>query len=228
MKNQYILLSIFSLLIAFVLLPFYKIEIPVMADGAGASLGIIPNGSFNVGINMTPIAEPQNYSQTSTWTYSELTDYISFRDSTTVPGFRLNVIMSSTAGGDFVYTGGSASQTAIDVSNFKIWANYFSGTYLSATSGIDDDTKNLNVLSAGSCGSATDLGHYAFNDAFGNSATDFGLTMSATALNYFNSDLSCEVEGKLDIRRFELVYPPSSNAGSYDSTMMLVIIDGIN
>lgn len=231
MKNQYILLAIFSFVIAFVLLPFSRFELPVYADGIGNTLVFMGYGSFKNGFSMTAIDSPRAVSQTAVWNYNSMTDYLAFRDSTTVAGFNMKLFMTSSEMGDFVYTGESVSQTAIDVSYFKIFADYFSSTgvsstYVAASAGVDDPTKPLNILSGGTCGDSQVLSNYEFNASLLDLESDYGLTMSSTAQVYISSSAVCEVEGQIDIRRMELLYPPSSNSGSYDSTLMIVILDG--
>lgn len=226
MKNKFTILAIFSFLLSAILLPFFKYEFSVLADGAGETLGVIGNGAFTTGIELSEIEQPQTYYQTSSWVYTPATDYISFRDSTTVAGFKMQVYMSSTELGDFVYDGPSLSQSAIDVSNFKIFPNYASLTYLAPTKGVDDSSKTLNIFTSGSCAQAEDLKDYRFNSEFFSVSESYGMRMSSTALDYFRSDVSCEVSGEIKLSRMELYYPPGSNEGSYEADLIIVVIDG--
>jgi hypothetical protein len=226
LSYKYLILSVFSFLIASASFNFLNFELSVMAEGGGDTLSFLGYGAFTNGVNLTNVTEPQNFSQTGSWDYIESRDYISFRDSTTEPGFRIQILMSSSQSGDFVYTGSSMSQTAIDVSNFKIWGNYFSGTPLEPTMAVDDDTETLSIHSDGSCIYAEELTYYRFHDDLADPLKDYSLTMSSIEQEYFSSGMYCEVEGQIDIRRMELLYPPSSANGIYQSQMIILLVDG--
>ena len=190
-------------------------------------LSFVAYGGFHYGINLTNVSEPQNFSQTVYWDYISGRDYIYFRDSTTVPGFKVQLYMSSTANGDFVYTGQSGSQGPIDKSNLKIYGNYQSGTPLEPDKGIDDLSKTLSVNSANSCAAAQVLADYDFNDDLKSAIENYALTMSATGQDYFVSTIECGVEGKLDISRLELTYPPNTADGVYESQLIILLVDGV-
>jgi len=208
--------------------PFLHIELDVIADGAGNSLGVLGYGNFHLGFSMTGVVEPSVNSQTSTWNYVDGQDYIAFRDSTTDPGFKFSVYMSSSDLGNFVYTGSSLAQTNVNVGNLKVWAKYQNPAYLSPDKGVDDSTKSLNILSGGSCLDAENLNKYSFAPDLLSGATNYALTMSNSLQDYLVADVSCEVEGHLEIQRMELEFPPGANDGTYRSQLIILVTDGIN
>lgn len=224
-KQNYLYLSVFSLLIAFSFFFSAKEKLIVFADDNDI-LSFVAYGAFNNGVNLTNLSEPQNFSQTVYWDYIESRDYIYFRDSTTVPGFRIQLYMSSSDVGNFVYTGESVSQGSIDKSNFKIMGDYYSSTPYPPSFGVDDSTATLNINSARSCPDAQNWYRYVFNDDLKNSSKNYSLAMSSSSQDYLNSGVACGVEGQIDIRRMELTYPPSTTDGVYESQLMIIIIDG--
>ncbi len=224
-KANYIYISIFSLLIAFSLFSGSKVERVVFAEGEEV-LSFVAYGGFHYGINLTNVASPQNFSQTVYWDSLSGRDYLYFRDTTSTPGFTIQVYMSSTANGDFVYTGQSGSQGPIDKSNLKVYGNYFSGTPLAPTKGVDSDTTTVSVNSANSCVEASSLIYYRFHDDLKESGKNYSLAMSSVGQDYFSSGMFCDVEGRLDLRRLELTYPPNTADGVYESQLIILIIDG--
>ncbi|MDX9970595.1 MAG: hypothetical protein RBS56_01675 [Candidatus Gracilibacteria bacterium] len=224
-KANYIYISIFSLLIAFSLFSGSKVERVVFADEDDV-LSFVAYGGFNYGINLTNVASPQNFSQTVYWNSTLGRDYLYFRDTTSTPGFTIQVYMSSTASGNFVYTGQSGSQGPIDKSNLKLYGNYFSGTPLEPTKGVDSDTTTLSVNSANSCVEAQNTSYFRFNDDLKDFGKNYSMAMSSSGLDYFSSGMYCDVEGRLDLRRLELTYPPNTADGVYESQFVILIIDG--
>lgn len=197
----------------------------VLADEENV-LSFVAYGAFNTGVNLTNLSEPQNFSQTVYWNYTLDRDYIYFRDSTSTPGFTVQLYMSSTDVGNFVYSGESSSQGSIDKSNFKVYGAYLSQTPYEPTKGVDDNTKTLSINSVKSCIDAQSLYNFRFHDDLKDSQKNYSLTMSSSAQDYFSSGLACEVEGKIDISRLELEYPPATTEGTYESSLMILIVDG--
>jgi hypothetical protein len=223
MQNKYIYFSIFSLLIAVSFLFTSGHEYYVYADENDV-LSFVPYGAFNHGVNLTNLPEPQNFSQTVYWDYVQGFDYIYFRDSTTEPGFRLQLYLSSSETGNFVYSGQSLAQGPIDKSNFRIFGEYQSATPLAPSKGVDDNSKTLSINSVQSCLNAQNLSNYMFNANL--DYGDHALILDEIESTYLTSLVDCPVEGKIDIRRMELTYPPNTAEGSYETTFIILILDG--
>ncbi len=226
-QSRYLVMAIFSLVIAASLLPFVGVQLPVLAN-TGDTFGIAVAGDFAGTLPLSEVTSPQLTEQSSTWSWIETEDYIFFRDSTSTAGFKINFYMSSVDTGNFVYSGSSAAQGNVDVANFKVWGGYeaVSGTYFAATKGVDSATTTLNIDSSISCVGAQTLSNYTFHDDLLSATKEYGLTMSSGAQTYLSSTLDCEVEGTLDIRRMRLTYPEASNGGTYESTLIIIMVDG--
>ncbi len=225
-SGKYIVLALLSLIIAIGFRPSFEDEFYVFAQGTNSTIWINANGDFANGFSLTSVSEPQITEQTSTWTWEEANDYIEFRDSTTTDGFRLQVYLSSTDAGKFVYLGSSTKQANLDPGQLKIWAGYSStgAIYQAASVGLDDPSTTVNIDSANTCANSQILPTYDFNNDL--LSGDFGLVMSSVAQNYLLGDNECPVQGTVDIRRMELTYPGASNAGTYEATFVVLIVDG--
>lgn len=192
--------------------------------GAG-KLTIVSGGGLNNGINLN--AGPACIEANSvTWAYSETSDYINFEDSSNVDGFRVNLFLSSSDGGNFVYSGTAIEQESIPMTNLSIYGGYSSSAlqFVAPDKGVDDITKTLNINSASTCDTGENLNLYTFHPEleFG----DYGLTMSRTAQAYLTSAASCLTTGSVDIRGVKLIIPPAYPGGTYRSTLYIVIVDG--
>jgi len=135
--------------------------------------------------------------------------------------------LSSTDFGNFVYTGDSVSQLSIDKSNFRIYSNYQSQTPLSPTKGLDEHNFTLSINSLNSCEDAQVLSAYSFHDDFYDELKQHSLSLSDSAIDYFSSEIDCEVEGRIVVNRMELNYPPYTLEGKYESKLIILIVDGV-
>ena len=226
-KNGLVLIASIFLFLSVLFFSYSRDQISVFADGTD-SLYITSSGSLALGFDLTNILFPQAYQQSATWSWNETNDYITFLDSTTTEGFRINMYMSSTAGGDFVYTGSSAAQPDIDVGNFHIWGGFNSSTglYEAPTKGLDDSAASLNIFSSDTCDEGENLSNYFFNDFLNSAGNDYKLTMSSSEQLYLKSTVTCKTTGTVDIRKMKLYYPDGSNAGQYSSELVITVVDG--
>ncbi len=193
--------------------------------GAG-TMSIVSNGVFSTGINLS-VSTTSPFAQTATWTWDEPSDYFSYNDASSGDGFHVDLYMSSSDAGNFVYSGGSVGQANIPVSNFSIYGGYdeLSGSTTAPSVGVDDIAATLNIDSDNSCVDAQNLSYYTFNTAL-TTGPDFGMSLSDTPQVYLSSSVPCMSRGSFDIRRVKFVYPPGAAGGSYSSTMYIVFIDG--
>jgi hypothetical protein len=160
------------------------------------------------------------------WIYDEGTDYISFGDSASPDGFRLQLYMVSEDFGNFIYSGTTIGQFNIPAENFSVYGNYDieSDEGLVPSKAVDDSAGTLNIDPVNSCSEALNLDNYVFGDEL--LSGDFGMSMTASAKTYLRSDVPCLTVGTIDIRAMKLVVPPSCAAGDYTSTLYILMING--
>ncbi|MDX9970597.1 MAG: hypothetical protein RBS56_01685 [Candidatus Gracilibacteria bacterium] len=209
-------------------------ELPTMTDkeavdirgeiGAG-SLWISANGDLANGIRLeqgrvSPEAEKVK------WLYDEGTDYISFGDSASPDGFRLQLYMVSEDGGNFVYSGTSIGQFNVPVENFVVYGNYdtLGGVGQAPSKAVDDSVATLNIDPSKSCSEALNLSNYTFHEDL--TSGDFGMSLSGVPQDYLKSNVPCITEGTIDLRAFELLIPPNCAEGGYNSTLYILMLNG--
>jgi hypothetical protein len=230
MRDRYLLMAFISLMIVVNLIPFATFDLDISAAG-DSSISIVGFGALSSGFSLTGVSQPQPFEQSSTWTWSSTSDYLSFRDSSSTAGFRIDLFLSSSDLGKFVYTGNSDKQENISVENFTVWGGYvdnppYPAVYAPPSKGVDTPNLTLNINSALTCWIAQDVDNYVFHPDLTNYLTNYGLTMSSSHQTYLRSFSQCEVAGELDIRRMRLIYPPGANSGRYESILYITILDG--
>lgn len=230
MRDRYLLMAFISVMIVVNLIPFATFDLDISAEGDN-TISITGFGALSSGFSLTGVSQPQPFEQSATWTWSSASDYLSFRDSSSTAGFRIDLFLSSSDLGKFVYTGNSDKQENIPVENFAVWGDYVDqspGTphYAAPTKGVDSVYSTLNINSALTCLIAEDVDNYVFHPDLRSDVYDYGLKMSSSHQTYLRSFSQCEVAGELDIRRIRLIYPPGANSGLYESTLYITILDG--
>lgn len=192
--------------------------------GAGelsmVSGGIFSNGGINLSVSATSAI-----AQSATWTWDEVNDYFSFTDASSIDGFHVNLFMSSTDAGNFVYSGPSQTQTNIPAENFKIYGGVNLGSGSAASKGVDDPSSTLNIISAESCVEGANLSRYNFDESL-TTGPDYGMSLSRDVKTYLRSTVPCVVKGSFDIRRASFEYPEGAQYGTYSSILHIVLIDG--
>ncbi len=187
-------------------------------------LTLTGGGDLVSGINFA-VDSVQGYDQSATWTASDGIDILSYRDTTDLDGFRVQLALSS-AGTGFEYSGSNQTQEAIPFENMRVFAEYSatSDQYGPPTRAVNDLTKTISINSDESCDDADLINRYNFNESF--SAGDYGMTLSSVAKTYLTSSAGCIAEGEVKIKRMVFNIPAASAAGDYESVLMILVVDG--
>lgn len=199
--------------------------VSVRGEIGSGTMWISGSGAFTNGIRLEK-GIVSALEQPIKWLYDEDNDYITFRDSSSPDGFRIDLYMSSEDAGNFVYSGTSVGSFNIPVENFKVFGNFNTetGEGFAPSKGVDDPTATLNIDSAESCSEALNMDNYVFSSDL--SEGDFALSMTGAAQTYLRSNVSCITQGSIDIRAMELLLPPSCVEGEYSSTLYILIVNG--
>lgn len=147
-------------------------------------------------------------------------DYIDFVDTSNTAGFYVTVSVSN-----FAYTGESQTQGPISAGNLKFYGGYDGTTHSALRLGYDDPTKNLSIL-PDSCGGAT-TGTFNFHADLSDAAKDYGLAGTTSDQIVFGSSASCANLGHVRFDAAELTMPYPSDIGTYTSTIVWTIYDGV-
>lgn len=220
----------YSLLCVFVSL--FLVVQSVFAESFDARVVIMPgvfyftvSGELQNGVVLSGlVASEPGLNQVGHWMGQHNNDYISFFDSTSVPGFRIQMSLS----GDFIYSGTSTTQQNLPASNFITYAEWDEtlNQGMAPMSGVDDSTFSLSIDTIASCKpSPTNpySDYYFFNTAF--LTPDFYIPFSIIPFNYVVSTNTCTNQGRINMGRFELdMGEPKS--GEYKSSMFMIMLDG--
>jgi len=216
-KSLYILSAVFLLLSVF--------SQTVFSLNTQISTTIMPGtfyfnvyGGLQSGIALSGLHAPSGDPQTGYWDGVSGTDYLSFFDSTAVEGFKMKMALGS----DFIYSGSSDSQADLPAENFKVYAEWIDDSGSVPLVAIDDLSKALSINSAGSCVLAVPA-RFSFNASF--SVDENRKSFSTSLFDYVVSDVPCIAQGVINMGRFEL-YMGNPSAGSYKSSMYIVMVDG--
>ncbi len=209
-------------------------ELPSMTDkketlikgeiGPG-EMWITAHGAFEDGVFLEGGAVSMN-DRVSKWYYDEEFDYITFKDSASPDGFRLDLYLSSEDFGNFVYTGSNLLQSNIPAENFVVAGNYDieTGNYTAPIKGVDDVFATLNIDSSESCSDAFNMDSYIFHDDL--ISDNFSMSLSGVAKTYLRSNVPCVVKGTVDIRAMQLLIPAGCAEGDYSSTLYFLMVNG--
>jgi hypothetical protein len=202
-----------------------KNETGISGEIGAGTLWVAGSGALTEGVVLEGgVVSPVE--QRAKWLSNEENDYITFKDSASPDGFRIQLRMVSEDGGNFVYSGSSIGQFNIPVENFMIFGNYDDefGVGLEPTKSLDGSLATLMIDAGASCSEALNMENYIFHPSLREG--QFGLSMSGIGQTYLQSNVPCVVEGRIDIKAMELAIPPSCANGNYSSTLYILIMNG--
>lgn len=223
MKNKFLAMAVVSALVAVSVLPsaFADVTpIPVSADIEPGTYGVTAHGDFSAAIEMNGLTTPPLADTIVSATFVNDTDYFKAWDATATDGMRVQMKLSSSEAGKFVYTGDSVAQADLAVTEFK-WcpktdAGACTGTY---TEGADTGY-SISWISDETAADGEDADMY--------SLTLDGTTYATgtnSAFNYFTSIASVPMAVHLNMDKITLNLPAGSNAGTYASTWVVTAVD---
>jgi len=217
-------MAVISAMVAVFVLPsaFADVTpIEVSADIGGGTYGVTAHGQFAAPIAMNSLAQPPLADTYVSATFAYDTDYFKAYDSTATDGMRVQMKLSSSDAGKFVYTGSSDAQGNLDTNLFswctKLAAGECGGDYDEGA----DTGYSISWISSETASAAEDAGVYALTLDGGTYATG-----TNTAFNYFTSTATVPMAVKLNLGRIKLSMPAGSNAGTYTSTWVVTAVDG--
>lgn len=183
------------------------------------------NGALQDGIVLSGLKPADSVTnQVGYWNSDNNMDYLYYYDSSSVPGFRIQMYLDS----DFEYTGNYSEQEDISVDNFLIFSSWDSlmSEGGSPSVGVDNPMKTLNIVGVNSCKPDAGLpysDYYYFNSDF--LMDPYFKSFSLSPFDYLVSTNSCKNEGKISIGRFQLNLG-IVKAGEYKSSLFIMMLDG--
>lgn len=230
MKNKFLLLAVVSALFAIVVIPSAfatEQDTDIVTQIESGSFTLTAHGVFSTGqvtlSNITPPVVDTTYSVT---TVCNDTDYFKLTDYSANQGARINLALSSSAAGAFVYSGNaSATLNNIPVANLKFVPN----DGFAPAKAVDAGNRTVNIISASTTDSEEDTSLVDFHTDYSAGVFDrvaSNDTAGGSGSYYFMHIMDAPGLMNVCLEKFKLLVPGGSNAGTYTTTLYVIAVDG--
>lgn len=221
LKNHFRTISLVSFALAIILCGNSIVEasnketVNVTIEGY---LTISGSGAWANGINLSGSING-NSTSIATWSGNSGQDYLKLIDRTAYPGAYIQIYVKDQK---FTYNGIGIGGTGLVKGE-----NMYISTGSNPSIGFDDSSKNIDVITGGSCSYATTT-LFTLNSSFYLSNHELRLGAEIDNMKLlFRSSVPCTNTARLFFNSIKLEVPRLATSGSYSNTLIFVVFDGI-
>lgn len=194
----------------------YNSGFTVSLQGA---VSITGSGAWGSGISLSGTVHP-NQTSIAGWSADNNFDYMTLVDTAASPGAYIEIYAMNQK---FSYSGQGRENTGLVVAE-----NMYFETNGSPSSGQNDNSKNINLVTSESC-SLAGTSQFSFNTDFYQAGQGNRLRMAAGLSNrklLFRSSTTCTSTVKLFFNSIKLYLPRTTTSGSYSNSFIFIVVDG--